>query len=55
MNSALSHRVGAVMLTDTIQALSSSQKVAWLHSLDKAASFQNLQGSPLELLLKAEG
>lgn len=54
MNKELSRRVGAIMLTETIQSLSIAEKQAWLLSLEKAVSFKNLQGSPKELLLKAE-
>lgn len=54
MNKELSLRVGAVMLTDTIQRLTTPEKIQWLFSLDKAGSFKTLQGSPKDLLLSAE-
>lgn len=54
MNKAFSNRVGAVMLTNTIQALTTSEKMAFIRSCEQAGSFTALQGSPKELLLKAE-
>lgn len=54
MNKELSRRVGAIMLTETIQSMSTAAKQAWLLSIEQAVSFNNLQGSPKELLLKAE-
>lgn len=54
MNKELSNRVGAIMLTDTIQSLSTKEKMAFVLACEQADSFETLKGSPKKLLLKAE-
>lgn len=54
MNSELSHRVGAVMLTSTIQSLATAEKIVFIRSCEMARSFTALQGSPKNLLMEAE-
>lgn len=54
MNRDLSHRVGAVMLTTTIQSLTTAEKIAFIRACEMAGSVTALKGSPKKLLMKAE-